>query len=1031
MNFKRWISILIVFLMLLSAVTSTALTSFAAEDDEEQNTASAAADEEDAANGDEETQDGEAQEGETAAEEETTSESTVTYSYGVYTSIPQKLASMQRMLTSSDGHYELYLQTTTGEVAYRDTVTGQVLFSNPFDVELTSRSSDSAYKNQLLSQIIINHTSGTFNSYEECIMRGQLEIAYVDGGIRLEYAIGRLDARRLLPRLIEKSRFEENILANFETPEFNIGQKSLIRDKMIAYYTLQDPFDPTLSTRSLRQMQANFRITRKMAVYNFDPTASDSEKDEIESYIRTYCPKYTFEMLEEDHDLTEYTGTEKAPPIFHVALEYYLGDDGLQVRCPVGGLRYVESDYSINYLRVLPYFGCGAFSSIDGVTGTFDGYGIIPDGSGAIVRFSDFNDSLSRVVTQVVYGQDCSYYTLSYEHQQTVRLPVYGMTVDTEWQVTDLALLNDTNGERRIGEDGLPIADSYKDNKGFVAIIESGAEMSSISSETGGALHHYNTVYSSLQLRATDSYDISEAITAADSALISTSSSKKYVGDYTLKYIMLNGDEEAQAAGLSDDEYYEATYVGAAKAYRDYLEHNGVLTRLTQEDVKEDIPLYIESFGTIETDDTFMTFPVTVHTPLTTFDDLQTMYEELKEQGVTNVNWKLTGFFNGGLTARVPRKAKVEKNVGGSDGLEEFLSYAEENDINVYPEFDFVFADNDKNSIFNGFSKSKYLARATDGTRYATKREYSAVYQSYERTNSMVLSPVYYAQFFEELSENLSDYALNSISVSTFGGYLGGDYNSDEDAEMYLRSDSREYVEGVMQQISDTYENVMTEQGNAYTLAYVTDLLNVPLDSSDFTYTSDTIPFMGMVLHGYVNFAGEALNMVGDSQYAVLRSIENGAYPYYILSYENTNVLKLDEVYSKYYSIDYEIWKEDLLSVYNELNDALGDLQTSRITDHEFLQGVRAYSDEEWAEIQQEIADIAQRYPVGTLEYNEELALVESKYVVDNNRIVRVEYENGVNFYLNFNNYDVVIELDNGESLQLAAEGFYRAEPTA
>ena len=101
------------------------------------------------------------------------------------------------------------------------------------------------------------------------------------------------------------------------------------------------------------------------------------------------------------------------------------------------------------------------------------------------------------------------------------------------------------------------------------------------------------------------------------------------------------------------------------------------------------------------------------------------------------------------------------------------------------------------------------------------------------------------------------------------------------------------------------------------------------------------------------------------------------------------------------------------------------------LLDHEFLQGVRAYSDEEWAEIQQEIADIAQRYPVGTLEYNEELALVESKYVVDNNRIVRVEYENGVNFYLNFNNYDVVIELDNGESLQLEAEGFYRAEPTA
>ena len=53
------------------------------------------------------------------------------------------------------------------------------------------------------------------------------------------------------------------------------------------------------------------------------------------------------------------------------------------------------------------------------------------------------------------------------------------------------------------------------------------------------------------------------------------------------------------------------------------------------------------------------------------------------------------------------------------------------------------------------------------------------------------------------------------------------------------------------------------------------------------------------------------------------------------------------------------------------------------------------------------------------------MALVESKYIVDNNRIVKVTYENGAVFYLNFNNYDVVIEV-NGESVTLDAEDFIR-----
>ncbi len=1062
MKHNRMISAILAFLMILSTLTYPV---FAVETD---GTGSAV------------------QSGVAATKQQTTaSEDTVDYLSMVYTSPEQKIANMGKpVLTSADGRYELYLQATTGEVAYLDTVTGQTMFSNPYDIALLSRSSADDIKANLMSQVIIDHSADVYNSYEWCIMRDQLQIKFVNGGIRLEYAIGRLDARRLLPRLIEKSAFEEKIFDNFFSSEFedlyaeseysdqysaNYRQKVIIQDRMKAYYILKDP-NADQTTRTLKQMQSDFKITKKMAVYVFAPDASEREKDEIEGYIKVFCPKYTFEELEKDHDLTEYTGTEKAPPIFHVALEYYMEDGGLKVRCPVGGLRYVESDYSINSLSILPYFGCGPYNSVDGISGQFNGYTFIPDGSGSIVRFEDFNDNLTRAITQVVYGQDCSYYTLNYEHQETVRLPVFGAVSSQDWKITDPTKIvgavvedpltesddkeadadEDDEAEAEEKDDaeaaeqekeltpeeqeelqeeaknaGISANVTHKETKGFFAVIEAGAEMSRITAETGGALHKYDTVYSSIILRASDSYDISEAISAADSALISTNSAKSYVGDYTIKYFLLNGDEEAQAAGLAENEYYEASYVGMAKVYRDYLEKKGVLSRLTDAEVDKDIPLYLESFGTIETDDTFLTFPITVQTPLTTFEDLKDMYENLKENGVTNINWKLSGFFNGGLSSSAPKKAKVEKKVGGADGFEDFLIYANENGFDVYPEFDFVFVNAEKNNIFTGFLKSKYLARGTDGSRYASKREYSSVYQTFQRTDSLVLSPIYYTTFFEKLSSKLDVFSMDSISASTLGGYLGGDYNNDEKAEMYLRDETLEFAQNVMEQMDEKYENVMTEFGNAYTLSYVTDVLDVPLDSSGFNYASDTVPFMGMVLHGYIQFSGQALNTVGDSRYELLRSIESGAYPYYILSAQNTNILKLDEEYSKYYSIDYSIWSDDLIATYKEMNDALHDLQTQRIVGHEFVSGQRNYSEKEWAKIDAEKQRIASRYPAGTEEYLKEMALVESKYIVDNNRIVKVTYENGAVFYLNFNNYDVVIEV-NGESVTLDAEDFIR-----
>ena len=139
----------------------------------------------------------------------------------------------------------------------------------------------------------------------------------------------------------------------------------------------------------------------------------------------------------------------------------------------------------------------------------------------------------------------------------------------------------------------------------------------------------------------------------------------------------------------------------------------------------------------------------------------------------------------------------------------------------------------------------------------------------------------------------------------------------------------------------------MTSGGNAYTWKYVDHITDVALDSSRFSQAAASIPFLGMVLHGYVQFAGNPINMEGNIDYAMLKAIENGAALNFILSYQNTDILKESVLLSQYYSVRYDIWFEDVVGIYNELNSFMKDLQTSVIVDHKFIDGERVPDDDE------------------------------------------------------------------------------------
>ena len=121
------------------------------------------------------------------------------------------------------GDYELYVQEQSGEIAVKNTVTGQVIFSNPYDVR-TNVTQSSIY-NAMFSQIQLKYdiiksgkNNQVMNSYEDAALYGnQIKVSYIKNGVCVEYTIGRADQRRLVPMMMEKYRWETVIYQKIGT----------------------------------------------------------------------------------------------------------------------------------------------------------------------------------------------------------------------------------------------------------------------------------------------------------------------------------------------------------------------------------------------------------------------------------------------------------------------------------------------------------------------------------------------------------------------------------------------------------------------------------------------------------------------------------------------------------------------------------------------------------------------------------------------------------------------------------------------
>ena len=875
-----------------------------------------------------------------------------------------EVAKIQTMeLKLDNGKFRLYIDEATAEVAIENVKTGEIMLSNPYNAS-----------DRTLSQVVLYYKSKSatasvpYYSFNNCINynNNQVSYTYTDDSVIVTYDFGQKVKTFIIPQLITKTEMDE-VLAEMRAA--GVSEATISNDVLYNYEYCSVTIDqngndisetvPANKKANLIKNYGQYGIETE-PLYALKANLNDTRKTNTENAFKKIG--YTKDRMEEHHANIKFVPVdeESKNPGFIIPLEYKLTENGFTAEVDAAKISYDRTAVTLETLSILPYLNAAEYEE--------EGYTFVPDGSGALVRFEDVaSQKAANNITFNLYGNDNAFYSLDATILEQSTMPVFGMKIKEA---------------------------PYE--SGFFAVIESADAVASITSAHSTL---YHSIYATFKMSAADSLTMSSSSTGVEGKL-NILAGAEFVEKCTVRYFILTPEKLANEKGVS--KYYNTDYVDMAKCYREYLTEKGDITKFKPNQVSKDTKIFLEVFGSIKVEKKIATFPVTVNEALTTFEDIKTIHKELTDLGVGPMNFILTGFANGGLSAKYPTKIKWMNSVGGKKGFEELLVHAQENGYEVSPNFDFAYS-----SYIGGSDNINYRDHGGKSLdkRFSIKLTYDPAWQMLAYIGGIVISPNSYEYAYSKFAKSVEKYDIQNISVATLGSDLNSDFN--EDCFTY-RTASQRLTPQMLSKLSGKAEGATTsykllvEKGNAYSIGYATYITKAPLDSSRVANESEAVPFLGMVLHGSVVFTGEALNMEGDDEYALLKALENGANLYFTVAYDNVEYLKTIWDYSKFYSIRYDLWKDFIVEKYTEYNNLMKSKQSSFITEHEILN--TSYGVEEG-------------YELYRLENGNKKAL-------ENSRVVRVEYENGEGYFLNYNaDYDVTV-VYNGRTFVIPALGY-------
>lgn len=583
---------------------------------------------------------------------------------------------------------------------------------------------------------------------------------------------------------------------------------------------------------------------------------------------------YTYDDYKKD---MEEAGAEATVPAgFTVPLEYRLTDDGLQVSVPTarieetGGAKLYE-------LTVLPFFNA---EKKDGS----DGYFLVPNGSGALINFNNGLMASNSTYSEYIYGQD---------------------------------LLDAERTQEDILEDAkLPLYGIQKENSTMLVTIDDGETFASVNATVSDVLNYYNYIYTRFRLRHIE--NVSVAGSADPMPVLEKDLYKAYlVQTYHI---------------LPETEEYDG-YSGMARYYREMLFGEEAADRITNE--SEDIKLYLDILGAVKRESSFVGFKYDEVFAMTTFEEAEKMVKKLQEQSVSNLIVNYQGWMNGGYYHDLVDDVKVIRKLGGKKGLASLTKLVEGNGGLLYGDMSVqqvTYADEDYNytaesSRYYGKGFSVSFGKLSPIT-YSRSASLGYVENLYD-----LLSPKFLPRYIEPMLKDMKKIEVSGISFRDLGSIL---YSDKKRKEFITREMAKDVVLAMIEKSADAQEHLMFDNALGYVLPYADDILNVSFYKNSYVYMNEEVPFYEMVIHGYVDYCGKSYNLNKNLPMAeeCLEMIENGAYPHFTFTWEDSSELKYTGL-NNYFSTTFETWYEDAVAMYGQVNKVLRQVANSTMDRHE------------------------------------------------------------------------------------------------
>jgi hypothetical protein len=429
----------------------------------------------------------------------------------------------------------------------------------------------------------------------------------------------------------------------------------------------------------------------------------------------------------------------------------------------------------------------------------------------------------------------------------------------------------------------------------FIAIIEKGASYGEIHAHPAGVTTQFNFLYNAFVYN--ESYF---QATNRSGAGVTTLQPETNAFDVAIHYRFLTGE-------ASD-------YVGMAKSYQQYLVDKGALP--TVSDPESDIGIRLEFLGGEKEKVLFWNRLI----PMTTIEQ---MGEILSDLAVQNPEVVYYGWQPLGASSMPPRSLRLDGRLGSMGALDELAGEITAEGGNLYLYLDPQAALLDE----SGYSTRYDLAMSiTNLNLFGYNRNKVNYYLNLDAVSER------YTALSDDLASDLqAGWALDGIGSSLYSDF--------KDNNFLNRELTMQQYQALMAE-----DNVSTAYylPNDYLFGTMQAYYDIPLGDSGYIYTTDTVPFLQIVLAGYVPYYGKALNFSSNLQADLLRHVDFGVYPSYFLS-EAVTAEILNTSLNWVYTSSYDQWGEEIEETYQWLNNLLGPVKGEQIVArHSLAPGVVA-----------------------------------------------------------------------------------------